>query len=92
MYEQGQLKITSLIRLGLLHRTVARGVSGAWPPHFKSVPLHFTFDPPVAAYIPTLYFKNVAPPSGFWPLFLVFGPPAAKSWRRACCCSDCERH
>jgi len=29
------------------------------------------------------YFKNVAPLSGFWPLLLVFGPPAAKSWRRA---------
>ena len=30
------------------------------------------------------YFKNVAPPSGFWPLLLAFGPPAAKSWRRVC--------
>jgi len=24
----------------------------------------------------------VAPPSGLWPLLLVFGPPAAKFWRR----------
>jgi len=32
---------------------------------------------------PILHFKNVAPPFGFWPLLLVFGPPAAKSWRRA---------
>jgi len=29
-------------------------------------------------------FEKCAPPSGFWPLHLVFGPPAAKSWRRAC--------
>ena len=32
---------------------------------------------------PTLHFKNVAPPFGFWPLLLFFGPPAVKSWRRA---------
>jgi len=32
---------------------------------------------------PMLYFKKVPPPSGFWPLLLVFGHPVAKSWQRA---------
>ena len=32
--------------------------------------------PPGCCIHPILYFKNVAPSSGFW-------PPAAKSWRRA---------
>ena len=27
-------------------------------------------------------FKKRAPPSDFWPLLLIFGPPAATSWRR----------
>jgi len=57
------------------------GGSGARPLHLKSV--HFTFGPPVAAYI-QYCIKNVPPLSGFWPLLLVFGPPAAKSWRQAC--------
>jgi len=33
---------------------------------------------------PILYLKIVTHPSGFWPLHLVSGPPAVKSWRRAC--------
>jgi len=60
------------------------GASGARAPHLKSVLPHFTFGPPFATYIQILYFKNVAPPSGFRPLLLVFDPPAAKSCRRAC--------
>jgi len=52
-------------------------------PHLKSVPPHFTFGPWLL-YTSNTAFKKCAPPSGFWPLPLVFGPPAAKSWRRAC--------
>jgi len=39
------------------------GTSGAWAPHLKSVPLHFTFGPPVAAYI-QYCILNMCPP--FW--------------------------
>jgi len=62
-----------------LHRAVANGeASGARPPHLRSVPPISRLAP--GCYIhPTLYFKNVPP-------LLVFGPPAAKSWRRACTC------
>jgi len=61
-----------------------RGASGARAPHLKSVPPHFTFGPPVAAYIQysVLYFKNLAPRSGFWPPLLL-NPgdgPAALLW------------
>jgi len=65
------------------HRTVASGgASGARPPHLKSVPPFHVW--PFGCYInPILYLKNMAPPSGFWTLLLVFGPPTAKSWRRA---------
>jgi len=51
-----------------------RGASGARPPHLKSVPPHFTFGPPVAAYIQYCILK-IWSPSVFWPLLLVFGPP-----------------
>jgi len=58
-------------------RAVASGgASGAQPPHF-------TFGPPVAAYIQHL--KNVDPPSVFGPSFCFLTPPAAKSRRRAWC-------
>jgi len=42
---------------------------GQWcqPPHLKSVPPHFTFGPPVAAYIQHCILK-------IWPPLLVFGP------------------
>jgi len=58
---------------------------GQWcpAPPFEIGAPHFTFGPPVAAYIQHCILK-CGPPSGFWPLFLVFGPPAAKSWRLAC--------
>ena len=60
---------------------VASGkASGARPPHLKSVPPHFTFGPPVAAYIQYCILK-------MWPPLLVFGPPSAISCRRACICS-----
>ena len=45
--------------------------------------------PPISRLAPRLLhtsnnvFKNSPPPSGFWPLLLVFGPLCAKSWRRA---------
>ena len=49
-----------------------RGDSGARPPYLKSVPPHFTFGPPVAAFIQYCIVKMwtpfcfFAPPSGFW--------------------------
>ena len=43
-----------------------RGASGARPPHLKSVP-PFHIWPPGCYMNPIMYFKNVAPPSGFWP-------------------------
>ena len=65
-------------------RAVASGgASGARPPHLKSVHPHFTFGPLFAAYIQYSILKT-CPPSGFWLLLVVFAPPAAKSWRRAC--------
>ena len=71
-------------RLRLCSRAVAsQGASGVRPPHLKSVSPHFTFGPPVDAYIQHCILK-MCPPSGFWPLFLVFATSAAKSWRRAC--------
>jgi len=58
-------------------RVVARGgTSGARPPRLKSVPPHFTFGPPVAAYIQYCILK-------MWPPLLVFAPPAVTSWRRS---------
>jgi len=49
-------------------RAVASGgESGARPPYLKSVPPHFTFGPPVAAYIQYCILK-------IWPHLLVFGP------------------
>jgi len=47
-----------------------RGASGARLPHLKSAPLHFTFGPPVAAYIQYCIFK-MWPSSGFWPPLLL---------------------
>ena len=58
---------------------------GQWcpvPPFEIGAP-HFTFDPRLLHTSNTVFYK-FGPPSGFWPLFLVFDPPAAKSWRRAC--------
>ena len=34
--------------------------------------------PPGCCIHPILYFKNVPPPFGFWPLFVVFGPPCCQ--------------
>jgi len=45
-----------------------RGASGARPPHLKSVPPHFMFGPPVAAYIQYCILKMCHP-------LLVFGSP-----------------
>jgi len=53
----------------------SRGISGAWPPHLKSVPHHLTFGPPVAAYFQYCILK-------MWPPLLVFGP----SWFWPPCC------
>jgi len=58
-----------------------RGDQWCPAPPFEIGAPHFTFGPPVAAYIHYCILK-MCPPSGFWPL-LVFGPPAAKSRRRA---------
>ena len=60
--------------ISLASRAVARGRPVVPAPHLKSVPLHFTFGSPVAAYIQYCILK-LWPPSGFWPLFLAFGPP-----------------
>jgi len=50
---------------------------GARPPpfDFSATPFHVWL--PDCCIHPILYFKNVAPPCGFW------SPPTAKSWRRA---------
>jgi len=45
-------------------------------PQFEICSPHFIFGSLVVAYIQYRIFK-------MWPL-LVYGPPAAKSWRRAC--------
>jgi len=60
------------------------GAGGAPHPHFKWVP-------PISGLTHRLLhtsntvFQKCGPPSGFWPLLLVFGPPAATSWRWAWC-------
>jgi len=41
-------------------------------PPFEICAPYFTFGPLVAAYI---QYSIYGPPSGFWPFFLVFGPP-----------------
>ena len=54
-----------------LLRAVASGrASGARPPHLKSVPPILRLAPGCYTY-PILYFKNVAPPSGFCPPLLL---------------------
>ena len=79
-----QARVSSAVFIWRIHRVVASGGgSVARAPHLKSVPPHFTFGQLVAAYIQYCILK-MWPPSGFWPLLLVFGPLAAKSWRRAC--------
>ena len=47
-----------------------------WPP--------FHVWPSGCCIHPIQYLKNLPPSSRFWPLLLFFGPPAPKSWRRAC--------
>ena len=74
--------ICSIIWYIGIRAVASGGGSGARLPHLKSVPPHFTFGPPVAAYIQYCILR-MCPPSGSLPLHLVFGPPAAKSWRRA---------
>ena len=58
----------------LLQGRRQRGASGAATPIWNWCP-SFQVWPPGCYIHPILYFKNVAPPSGFWPLLLVFGPP-----------------
>jgi len=58
-------------------RAVASGESVVPGPPFEIGTPHFTFGPPVAAYIQYSILE-------MWPPLLVFGPPAAKLWRRAC--------
>jgi len=68
------------ISSNVVRAVASRGASCARTPHLKSVTPHFTFGPPVAAYIqycilkmlpPLLAFGPpfwfLAPPSGFWP-------------------------
>jgi len=57
----------------LLQGRRQRGASGAATPIWNWCP-SFHVWPPGCYIHPILYFKNVSPPSGFWPL-LVFGPP-----------------
>jgi len=67
-----------------LVRAVASGrpvVTG--PPPFEICAPPFHVWPPGCCIHPIQYFQNVASPSGFWPLLLIFGLPAAKSWQRA---------
>ena len=66
-------------------RAAASGVaSSARPPNLKSVPLISRLAPWLLHTSNTV-FSNVDPPSGFWPLLLVIGPPAAKSWQPPWC-------
>jgi len=56
-------------------------------PHLKSVPVvpHLKYESLISCLAPWLLhtsnrvFLKCGPPSGFWPLHLVFGPPAAIS-------------
>ena len=50
------------------------------PPIWNLCPPFHIWSPGCCIH-PIHYFKNVASPFGFWPLLLVFGPPAVKSWR-----------
>jgi len=69
--------------LSVLQGRRQRGGQWCPAPHLKSVP-PFHVWPPDCCIHPTPHLKNLAPP--FW--FLA--PPAAKSWRRACCAyADC---
>ena len=62
--------------------SLAGGASGARPPIWNMcAPFHF--GRVVAAYI-QYSISKMYPPSGFWLLLLLFSPPAAKLWRRAC--------
>ena len=75
-------RVISTTAFGSLQGRRQRGTSGARLPYLKSVtPFHVWLAG--GCIHPIQYFKNVAHLSGFWPLLLVFGPPAAKSWRRA---------
>jgi len=51
-----------------------RGGSGAGSPFDICSPSFHVWSPGCCIH-PMLYFKNVAPHSGFWPLHLVFVPP-----------------
>ena len=59
------------------------GASGDRPPHLKSVPPHFMFGPPVAAYIQYCILKMCPPLLVFGPSVCFLALPAAKFWRRA---------
>jgi len=59
-----------------------QGGSGARSPIWNRFP-PFLVWPTAYCIHPILHFKNMASPFGFWPLLLLFGPPAAKPWRRA---------
>jgi len=61
-----------------------RGVQWCPDTAFEIGTPHFTFGPPVATYIQYCILKMCTPLLFFGPSFWFLGPPAAKSWRRAC--------
>ena len=67
-------------KLHLCRAVASGGAVVPGPPIWNLCPPHFTFGPLVAAYMQYSILKMSLP-------LLVFGPPAAKSWRRACTCA-----
>jgi len=63
---------SQMLLMSLEIRAVDSG-GGKWgpSPHLESVPPHFTFGPPVVAYIQYCILKMCPPPSGFWPPLLL---------------------
>jgi len=56
--------------------------AGVTPPFEVGAPQFHVWPPGYCIHL-KLCFKDVAPPSSFWPSIWFLAPPAAKSWRRA---------
>ena len=76
-------KAANVIQIGIWSGPSPAGGPVVPGPPFEICAPPFHVWPPGCCIHLIQYFKNVVPPSHFWPLLLVFGPPAAKSWRRA---------
>ena len=72
------------IKLRAIRAVASGGVVVSGSAHLKLVSPHFTFGPPVAAYIQYCILKMWSPLLTFGPSFWFLASPAAKSWRRAC--------